>query len=494
VTLLARNVLWNLLGQVAPLGAAIIAIPVLIRALGTDRFGILTIAWVVIGYFSLFDLGLGRALTQLVARELGTPRGRDAAYAVVWTSLALMLALGLVGGLALAALGSWLVHDMLRIPPSLQDESQVAFYLLATTVPVVITASGLRGLLEAHQRFGLSNAIRAPLGISNFIGPLLVLPFSSSMVSVVLVLVLSRVLTWLAYLLACFHVMPVLRKGFTFEQSAVWPLLRFGGWITVSNIVGPIMVYVDRLLIGALKSVAAVAYFATPYEMVTRLWVIPGAMAGVLFPAFSTSFVQDRSRTASLFGRGVKYVFLILFPVTLIIVTFAHEGLALWLGRDFAHHSTRVLQWLAVGMFVNSLAQIAFALVQGAGRADLTAKLHLVELPFYLIGLWALLTTLGIEGAAIAWAARALVDMLLLFTVAYRLLPRSVASPLPVAGPALSALATLGLAISPMSFGVKGPFVFVTLLAFASAAWFWILSPEERALGRQSLRLARFFN
>jgi O-antigen/teichoic acid export membrane protein len=286
----------------------------------------------------------------------------------------------------------------------------------------------------------------------------------------------------------------VLRKGFTFEQSAVWPLLRFGGWITVSNIVGPIMVYVDRLLIGALKSVAAVAYFATPYEMVTRLWVIPGAMAGVLFPAFSTSFVQDRSRTASLFGRGVKYVFLILFPVTLIIVTFAHEGLALWLGRDFAHHSTRVLQWLAVGMFVNSLAQIALALVQGAGRADLTAKLHLVELPFYLIGLWALLTTLGIEGAAIAWGARALVDMLLLFTVAYRLLPRSVASPLPVAGPALTALATLGLAISPMSFGVKGPFVFVTLLAFASAAWFWILSPEERALGRQSLRLARFFN
>src|SRR5215472_7625436 len=69
--LLARNSVWNLAGQILPLLVAVVSIPVLVRGLGTDRFGILLIAWAVIGYFGIFDFGISRALTQLVARRLG---------------------------------------------------------------------------------------------------------------------------------------------------------------------------------------------------------------------------------------------------------------------------------------------------------------------------------------------------------------------------------------------------------------------------------------
>lgn len=66
-----RDVLWNLVGTGLPMLVAIPAIPALISGLGAARFGVLTLAWVVVGYFSLFDLGLGRAMTQLVAEKLG---------------------------------------------------------------------------------------------------------------------------------------------------------------------------------------------------------------------------------------------------------------------------------------------------------------------------------------------------------------------------------------------------------------------------------------
>jgi len=71
---LAQSSLWNLLGQGVPIAAALVAIPLLVKGLGTERFGILTLAWVVIGYFSLFDLGMGRALTKVVAEELAAGR------------------------------------------------------------------------------------------------------------------------------------------------------------------------------------------------------------------------------------------------------------------------------------------------------------------------------------------------------------------------------------------------------------------------------------
>ena len=94
--LLARNTVWNLLGSGTPMLVAVFCIPILIQGLGKDRFGVLTLAWALIGYASLFDLGLGRALTQLVARKLGAGEEREIP-SLAWMSLVFMTLLGVVG-------------------------------------------------------------------------------------------------------------------------------------------------------------------------------------------------------------------------------------------------------------------------------------------------------------------------------------------------------------------------------------------------------------
>src|SRR5258708_10454016 len=104
---LARNAVWNLLSLAAPMLVALGAIPVLIRTLGADRFGILTLAWMLIGYCSLFDLGLGRALTKLGSWGFGeelsiTPLATGLASAVR-TALVFILGLGSAGPLTFAS-------------------------------------------------------------------------------------------------------------------------------------------------------------------------------------------------------------------------------------------------------------------------------------------------------------------------------------------------------------------------------------------------------
>jgi len=491
--LLARNTLWNLLGQAAPLLVAVGAIPVLLRGLGSERFGILALAWVVIGYFSLFDLGLGRALTQMVARELGIGEA-DRIPALAWTALAMMLVLGVGGALVFAALTPWLIFHILKVPAELKGEGLATFYLLAASLPVVIVTTGLRGLLEAHQRFRLSNAVRVPMGIFTFGGPVIVLPFSRSLAWVVAVLLAGRLIAALAYAILCRRVVPALGKRPLMDRRALAPLLRFGGWMTVSNIVGPLMTYLDRFVIGAVISVTAVAYYATPYEVVSKLVVIPIALAGVLFPAFSASYQRDRGRAALLFQRGAKYLFLVLFPAALVVIALAQEGLRLWLGAEFAGQSTHVMQWLAAGFFLNSLAQVPFALVQGTGRAAWTAILHLVELPFYLLALAVGLAVLGIDGAAIAWALRSGIDMVVLFAMSRRLL--LIPWPTVVRGAAFSGASLVALVVATVS----APFVLKVLVlagftvAFVWYAWFQLLSPEERAFGRDRVLLARAAN
>jgi len=490
--LLARNTIYNLIGQGAPILIAIFAIPLLIKGLGTDRFGVLTLAWVVVGYFSLFDFGLGRALTKVVAEKLGSGQQEDIP-AVVWTTLSLMIAFGLLGAVLLAVCAHWFVDVVLKVPDILKSETVNSFYLLAFSIPIVISTAGLRGVLEAQQRFELVNIVRSIMGAFTYLGPLLVLPFSHSLFAVVGVLVVSRVLTWLAHLFFCFYTMPELTQSFTVDRTAIKPLMYFGSWMTVTNIIGPLMVYLDRFLIGALLTVSAVAYYTTPYEIVTKLWIIPGALIGVLLPAFSASFMQDRNLTTKLFIRSVKYIFLVMFPVSLIIVTFAHEGLNIWIGAEFAGKSMRVLQFLTIGVFINSIAQVPFVLLQGLGRPDLSAKIILMQIPIYLLILWWSVRNYGIEGAAFAWTARVLIDATLFFIISARLL--SLAKVIKKNMIIIMTVTLLILAVAILGGGlvVKIVAFILTIAIFLIISWLVLLGRDEQVIVKDKLKSLNIF-
>jgi O-antigen/teichoic acid export membrane protein len=479
---LARSTIWNLAGQILPMLAAVCAIPAIVKGIGLDRFGILTLGWVVVGYFSLFDLGLGRALTKMVADKLAMGRDHEL-HALIWTSSFLMLALGLIAGIAMFALSPWLVDRVLKVPNNLKLETLHALYLLSASVPIVISTSGFRGVLEAMQRFGTVNRIRIPMAISVFLGPLLIIPFTKSLAWIFAFLVAGRFFAWIAYIVACMSTLPGLERDITIETSNLKAILQFGGWITAGNLIAPILVYVDRFVIGALLSLTAVAYYTTPFEAVSKLLTLPGAMAGVLFPAFATSYVRDKFRTGFLMQRAVKYVFLALFPIVLILVAFAPEGLKLWVGAVFAQNSTVVLRYLAAGVFVNCLAQIPLSLVQGTGRPDLAAKLQAVELPLYLAAIYWATKNHGLAGAAIAWSSRVTVDALILFVLAYRLLPhrQSQGVLFRLAASVVAALAIFYCVTLPPSLAARAVMVTAVLLILAAAAWFAILVEDERA-------------
>lgn len=476
---LARNTLWNLFGQGAPMIAALFCIPRIIHILGVERFGVLTLAWMVTGYFSLFDLGLGRALTKLVAEKLGVGNHSEIP-SLVWTALGLMFLLGAVGTLILWFLTPHLVTSVFKIPLALQPETKLAFYLLDVSIPIVISSASLRGVLEAQQRFALLTYIRVPMGIFSFVGPLIAVSFSKSLVIVVAVLVVGRLVGWSINLLVCLHTMPALRSDFRLEWKAVGPLLSFGGWMTVSNVVSPLMVYLDRFLIGALISMSAVAYYATPFEIVTKFLVIAWAVSGVLFPAFSSSFAHDRQRTVWLFEKGLISTFGILFVISILTIGFSHEILGIWLGRDFAQHSALVLQLLTSGVFIYSLAHVPFALIQGAGRPDLTAKLHFAELPCYLFAAWWLVSRYGVKGAAIAWVLRVCVDAFLLFWLAQHVVPGCASFNKKLATGSLMAFISFGLIALKAGLLAKSALIFFMLIVFSVALWLLILTPEER--------------
>ncbi|HUK46113.1 MAG TPA: flippase [Terriglobales bacterium] len=463
------NSLWNFAGQISPLLLAAFAIPVLIHGLGVNRFGVLTLVWILVGYFSFFDLGMGRAITKLLAEKIAL-NDLGSAASLIWTAAFSMMLLGILFGGLLFVFAPYLINSVLKIPPELRQETLHCIPWLAASVPFVTLTSGLRGTLEAQQNFAVVNALRAGLGFITYLAPLAVLLFSHNLFPIVVTLALARMLGCVLHFWACRRYVPTFTYRVKWERRSLRALLGFGSWITISNLSSPLMVYFDRFLIASVLSISVVAYYTAPFDAVTKLWLIPAALAGVLFPAFSEALaVENRERAISLYERSIASTLALLFPVILGIVLFAHEGLLLWLGPNFANRSTVLLQILAIGVFTNSLANMPYALLQAWGRPDITAKLHLVEIPCYFALLYWGIRTHGIEGAALAWTIRLSVEAAVLFFVLRGVL-----------APRLWITMAAGTAALVLAVGVREPlfeicYFIPSVAIFAWVIWRWTM-------------------
>jgi O-antigen/teichoic acid export membrane protein len=416
--LLARNTAYNLLGQAAPLLVAVIALPLVVHELGPARFGLLALGWMILGYVG--ELGFGRATTKFVAEALG--RGElERVATITWGTLLIQLAIGLIGGVALALLAPLLVQRVLTVPPELHGEAIGSFRVLAAGIPVLLVASAIRGVLEAAQRFGAVNAVRAPASAALYLLPLAGVALGMQLPGILGLMLLARLLMAAAYAWIAVRQFPVLLRPRLF-RSELGGLLSFGSWAAVSSLASPILMYLDRFVLGALLTVAAVGYYTPAFELAVRMGMLPAAVVATMFPAFSMlSARQDPERLQRLVGQSIRYVLLGLGPFAIVLMAGARDLLHLWLGAEFAAQGALALQILVVGVLINGIACVPFTLIQAVGRPDVAAKLHLVELPLHGVMTYIFVSRWGIPGAALAWTVRVTLDAALLFWAAARL-------------------------------------------------------------------------
>jgi O-antigen/teichoic acid export membrane protein len=474
-------------GIIALMG--LIAVPVLVDRLGANKFGIIALAWVVIGYASVLDLGLGRALTKVTADRLGAGKPEEIPK-LFWTAAALLSVMGIVVGGIVVALSGPLTSSVLDVPADLTGQAQTTFALLGCTIPFVLLSTAFAGSLEARQRFDLTNGLAIPLSFLSYFGPVALSFFTTSLPIVISAVCLSRVCATVIYFGLCLRVDSSLRHERTPRRALVGTLLSYGGWVTVAAVVVGAMLAIDRFVIGAILGTKSVAFYATPFEASQQLLLISGAFANVLFPGFAANVGRDRGRTESLFSRGARGTIIGLFPLALICSVLSFEILDLWINHSFAVRGGPVLEILSAGVLINGLAFVAFALIQST-RPDIIAKVALVEIVIYVGGLWALLKLDGIEGAAFAFSLRALFDTAALYYFTHRLGLVRGESILKVVRMAIPCVVLIALGAVLPNTVTRIAYLIVVILGFLPIAWFRIIEPNERERLTERLRELR---
>jgi O-antigen/teichoic acid export membrane protein len=401
-----RNAAYNLAGSLAPLITSLLTVPAYLSLIGPSRYGALGLAWLLLGYFGVFDLGLSTATAQRVA--VRRDAGAIARAETFWTALFINFGLGMIGGALLFVLSLYFFQNFLKIEDALRPELQTAPLWLGLAVPVATLSGVLGGALQGRERFLALNIISGcssvllqlmPLAVAWKVGPQLtwLLPATVG----------TRILCLSFTFFFCYRLIAE-RFGPRLNLSEAVHLLKFGGWVTVTSLVSPLMVIFDRFAIGALLGAEAVAYYAVPFQIAERFAIIPGALANAAFPRLSAADRGEERSTAELATRSLAVVLTPLFAAAILMI---EPFLQLWLGKAFSQIATPIAWITLLSYWANGLARIPLARLQARGRPDLVAKTHLAELLPYAIALYGGMRLFGLRGAAIAFGIRVIADL-----------------------------------------------------------------------------------
>jgi O-antigen/teichoic acid export membrane protein len=419
------KIFWNVIGFATPLAIAAVVVPRLLALIGAERFGLLALAWGMVGYASVIDLGIGRATTQQVSGLRGGAQNHLIPD-VVATAIRLTSLTGALGMLLIfmAALGG--LYRLVHVQTVPAQEIAFSIMLLALALPMQAVSATYRGVNEAYLNFKGINILRICLGAANFGAPYLVALYTKDVHWLVATLVVSRgiaLLFFRHFALACLK-----REGHpirgVYVRGFARRLLQFGGWFSLSSLISPLLVQADRFLIGALLSASAVTIYVLPYELTAQTLVLSGAVTSVAFPLISNLILTAPASAERMFRQWQRRLAALMLAAMAILAWIMPELLHLWLGPQVAPESVQVGRILCAGVFFNSIGAMYFSLLHAHGKTRLTAILHVLELPGFLVALYLLIRGYGVTGAAFAWTLRVAVDAIALALAARRLTDR----------------------------------------------------------------------
>lgn len=488
----ARNSFLSLASEVWTLLVLFVAMPIVIRVLGPDAFGLFSLAWVVLGYMAILDFGVSRAATKFVSEHLSR-EDLGSVERVCRTAITSNLVLGVAGGAAVLVLTPWLAGRIFHLAGGLQSEARGVFVALALSVPILLMQSVIRSILASYQKFGWISGLNSAAITLQWGGACVLALLGFRVGPIVIACVIMRAATTVGYAIVLSRIDRQF-VGLDFSDfDELWRLLRFGGWVTISQLMTPVLLYLDRILVASLISLTAMTMYVIPYEVITRLRIVPASLVNSLFPSLSErSATPSKDSLVWLYNESLKYLLLLLLPCFLVLAFLGSDIIAVWVGPEYAANGGQVLRIMAGGALLNSLSYVPYAALLALGRPDWPAKFHLAELPLYVGLSFLLIPHWGIVGAAWAVTIRLAGDAVALFWAAGRQLNQVAGLrgiPRPIMLNAVLAFALVAISHWTASIPLRLFGGGVSAVGYSIAAWFFILEKRERPLLLQALQL-----
>lgn len=424
---LRRNLIANFVGQGWSAILGVIFIPVYLKLLGVEAFGLIGFYTTLVSLFQVFDFGLSPTLNREIARRRALSAGAPELRSLVKSFEIVYVLLSASIGLSIIASAGLLTRHWIKASSLPSTTVLHAVQILGVVVAVqwaqTLYQAGLMGL----ERQVALNVVKVGAGTFSTVGAVLLLGFISRTVVAFFLwqlgiatisLIATRSLLWVR--------LPASETRARVDFHFVGELKKFFLGMGCLTVTGIAVTQYDKIGLSGLLPLKQYGYYMLAAVWAAGIVLLSAPVFNVVFPRFSSLIAKgDSKEVSALYHSATRWLAALVLPVASTIVLFSRWILFFWTqDRETASAVSPILQLLAAGMAFHAILHIPYALQLADGWIGLALKLNVVTLIVAIPAMVQLVRQFGAVGAAWLWVAVSVVGLVVSVTLMHRRLLR----------------------------------------------------------------------
>lgn len=405
---LKRNIFANYLGQAWTALMGLAFVPVYVRHLGVEAYGLVGFYAVLQACLVLLDMGitqtLGREMARYTAGQRSVPSIQTLLRSIEWVGAG--TATILCAAIWLSA--SWLASHWIRPQTLAIPEIESAIAAMAFIIAMRLLEGLYRGGMLGLQQQVLSNVLGAALATVRWGGAAIVVVWWHPTITAFFAwqAAVSAVGT-LVYRLILVRNLPATGSRTTFSLVALMEVRHFTGGMLATAGLALLLTQSDKLLLSRMLSLEAFGYYTLATLVSNALYQVVGPITQALYPRLTELAARrDATDLASTYHLGAQLMSVFLTPPALLLMVFGRDLLQVWTGdMVLALKVAPVLALLALGTMLNGLMSMPHMLQLAHGWSGFAARLNLVAVVLLLPLIVWVAPRYGTIGTAWVWVA-----------------------------------------------------------------------------------------
>jgi O-antigen/teichoic acid export membrane protein len=403
---LKRNVLANYLGQGWQIIMALAFVPLYIKYLGIEAYGLIGIFVMLQAWLTLLDKGMKPALAREMARFTGGGHDAQSVWDLLRSIEFIALGMAVFIGLGIWAASSWLATTWVQ--PDEMPVSVVAraFTLMGLVIAVRFIENIYTSSIAGLQRQVVQNVVSSIMATLRGLGSVVVLAWWSPTIEAFFLWhCLVSLATVLVFVLIVYNILPSPPQAARFSKSALLNIWRFAAGMLGITFLSLLLMHTDKILLSRILSLEAFGYYALAGMVAGGLYAMTVPIATAFYPRFTELLTrQDHLGLASTYHLGAQLVTVLMGSATLLLMVFADRILLLWTAdAELTKQVAPLMVVLALGTFLNGLMWIPYQMQLAHGWTSLTIRINTVAVVLLIPAiLWAV-PIYGAIGAAWIW-------------------------------------------------------------------------------------------
>lgn len=405
---LTKNVAANYLGQGWRALMGLAFVPLYIRYLGIEAYGLIGMFAILQGWLALLDMGMKPALGREMARFTGGLHDTQYIRSLLRSIEIIGLIVAAVIALGVWAASGWLATDWLA-PASLRPD------VVASAVAVMGAVTALRFLEDIYasaiiglQRQVLVNVVMSILATVRGLGAVAVLIWVSRTIEAFFLWqALISVITVALFALVIYRTLPRLSEHAHFSWPALRGIWRFSAGMMAITFLVLLLTQSDKILLSRLLSLKAFGYYALAGVVANALFMLGAPVTTAFYPRFTELIARgDEPALRAAYHQAAQLVGVLMGAAAIVLMVFGDRVLLLWTGdAALSREVSPLLRVLALGTLLNGLMWIPYHMQLAYGWTTLTIRINVVAVLLLVPTIILVVPTYGALGAAWGWVA-----------------------------------------------------------------------------------------